>query len=170
MGTGFEFRCAKCGEVHRGMPTFGVDHPLTYHGVPEGERERRCSLGSDDCVIDETWFFVRGCLEIPVHGAADPFVWGVWVSLSRASYAEWRRSFGQSKRSHIGPFFGWLDTWPNVYPDTKNLKTMVHLRDDGIRPYIELEPTDHPLAIEQCQGIGVERLAEIYAIMTHDEV
>jgi hypothetical protein len=89
--------------------------------------------------------------------------------LSKTSYAEWRRSFAQSRRSHIGPFFGWLDTWPKVYPDTKNLKTMVHLRDNGIRPYIELEPADHMLAIEQRQGISVERLAEIYAIMTHDE-
>jgi hypothetical protein len=46
-----------------------------------------------------------------------------------------------------------------------NLKTAVHLRDDGVRPYIELEPTDHPLAVEQREGISVERLGEIYAIM-----
>ena len=55
-----------------------------------------------------------------------------------------------------------------AYPETKNLKTMVHLRDDGIRPYIELEPTEHPLAVEQRNGIGVDRVAEIYAIMVHD--
>jgi hypothetical protein len=48
-----------------------------------------------------------------------------------------------------------------------NLKARIHLRDDGVRPYIELEPTDHPLAIEQRLGISVERVAEIYAQIMH---
>jgi hypothetical protein len=50
-----------------------------------------------------------------------------------------------------------------------NLKTMVHLRDDGIRPFIEIEPSDHPLSVEQQGGISVERLSEIYSIMMHDD-
>jgi hypothetical protein len=54
-----------------------------------------------------------------------------------------------------------------VYPDAEALKTTAHLRDDGVRPYIELQPTDHPLAIEQRDGISVDRLAEIYAAYTH---
>jgi hypothetical protein len=168
MSAEFEFTCTKCGKVHRGTPTFGADAPLNYYAVPEPEREKRCSLGTDDCVIDEKWFYVRGCLEIAVHGAHDPFVWGVWVSLSKQSFEKWAACFGDSKRSHVGPFFGWLVAWLKPYPDTMNLKTRVHLRDDGIRPLIELEPTDHPLAVEQRQGITVERLGEIYAIMTHD--
>jgi hypothetical protein len=44
---------------------------------------------------------------------------------------------------------------------------MVHIRDNGIRPYIELQPTDHPLAIEQRNGITVERVAELYSLMMH---
>ncbi|MGW1264432.1 DUF2199 domain-containing protein [Streptomyces drozdowiczii] len=32
---------------------------------------------------------------------------------------------------------------------TLNLKTRVHTRPVGDRPFVELEPTDHPLAIEQ---------------------
>ena len=54
------------------------------------------------------------------------------------------------------------------YPETMNLKTRVHLRDQGIRPFIELEPTDHPLAVEQRQGISVARVAEIYAMLMHE--
>jgi hypothetical protein len=149
------------------MPTFGSPVPLSYYEVPKEEREKRCDLGSDDCVIDEEFFFVRGCLEIPVIGEKDPFSWGAWVSLSEASYLEWVKCYESDKRSHIGPFFGWLNAWLKPYPDTVNLKTMVHLRDNGIRPFIELEPTDHPLAVEQRDGITVERLAEIYALMMH---
>ena len=150
------------------MPTFGARAPLSYYGVPDGERAKRCSLGSDDCVIDEEYFFVRGCLDIPVIGESESFSWGVWVSLSEANFKEWAKHFGETKRSHVGPFFGWLNAAIEPYPDTINLKTMVHLRDNGIRPFIELEPTDHPLAVEQRNGISVARVADIYAKIMHD--
>ena len=165
----FSFRCASCDEIHEGMPTFGASAPLSYYEIPEGERATRCVLGSDDCVIDDKWFFVRGCLEILVIGEADPFVWGVWVSLSEQSYVEWAKHYDEVSRAHIGPYFGWLSAWISPYPDTVNLKAMVHIRDNGIRPYIELEPTDHPLAIEQRAGISVQRVAELYALMMHPE-
>ena len=163
----FSFKCASCGEIHEGMPSLDADAPLSYYSVPEEERERRCDLGSDDCVIDEKAFYVRGCIEIPVHGQPDPCTWGVWVSLSLASYTEWVRTFEQAKRAHAGPFFGWLNASLAPYPDTVNLKTRVHLRDDGIRPAIELEPTDHPLAMEQRHGICAARVAQLYALAVH---
>jgi hypothetical protein len=150
------------------MFSFGAHAPLRYYEVQSDERERRCSLGSDDCVFDEKWFFVRGCIEIPVHGEEEVISWGVWVSLSEPSYVQWLNAFKKKKRSQTGPFFGWLNSWLKPYPDMVNLKTMVHLKDHGIRPYIELEPTDHPLAIEQREGISVERVAEIYSTMVHE--
>src|SRR5262245_8728533 len=149
------------------MPTYGATAPLYYYSIPENERAKRCSLGTDDCVVDEQVFFVRGCLEIPVHGESELFNWGVWVSLSWDSFKEFIRTFNTPKRSHLGPFFGWLSAELPLYPSTENLKARVHLRDDGIRPFIELEPTDHPLAVEQRDGITSDRIAEIYAFYEH---
>ena len=37
------------------------------------------------------------------------------------------------------------------------------------RPYIELEPTDHPLAVEQRKGITADRVAEFYAHYEHGQ-
>jgi hypothetical protein len=164
----FEFKCATCGEVHKGIPTFGADYPMTVLQIPESEREAKVELGSDDCVIDEQDFYIRGCIEIPVHGHDDPFIWGTWVSLSEDSFSKFIEYFSQSKRSHAGPFFGWhcCDFLP--YDETcVNLKTHAHLGDDGIRLFIELEPTDHPLAIEQRDGISERRLIEIYQTVMH---
>jgi hypothetical protein len=163
----FRFHCSSCGETHEGMPTFSADAPLNYYAIPESERSKRCQLSSDDCVIDEQEYYVRGCIEIPVHGTDEPFVWGVWVSLSEASFKAWADAYSLKTRSHIGSFFGWLSAAIQPYPDTISLKTRVHLRDNGIRPLIELEPTDHPLAIEQREGISPERVAEIYALLVH---
>ena len=146
---GSEFRCRSCGEVHNGMPAFGAAAPLSYYAVPETERAARCALGADDCVIDRVFFFVRGGLEIPVRGEEEPLVWGVWVSLSEPNFLAWLNVFDEAHRSHVGPFFGWLNAWLKPYPETVNLKTRVHLRDQGLRPRMELEPTDHPLALEQ---------------------
>lgn len=159
----FRFKCTACGEWHEGMPSFGALAPLAYYGVPAGERDSRCVLGTDTCVIDEQYFYVRGCLEIPVHGADEPFIWGVWVSLSRSNFDLFVDCYDREHRSHIGPFFGWLSTKLSFYPSTENLKTMAHLRDGGLRPLIELEPTDHPLAIEQREGIDVDRVAAFHA-------
>jgi hypothetical protein len=163
----FEFTCTTCGKVHRGMPAIGADAPLSYYAVPVHERAQRCTLGTDDCVIDATLFFVRGCVELPVHGQTQPFSWGVWVSISDVSYGVWKDSFHAKKRSHLGPLFGWLNSRLTPYPDTANLKTRVHLRDDGIRPSIELEPTEHPLAVEQRDGISTVRVAELFSKMMH---
>ncbi len=165
----FEFRCPGCGKIHEGMPSFGAEAPLSYYEVAESERASRCDLGSDDCVIDRQWFFVRGCLEIPVHGANEPFSWSVWVSLSEPNFRTWLTNFDQPRRSHVGPFFGWLNAWLKPYPQTTNLKTNLHLRDNGVRPLIQLQACDHPLAVEQRDGIAKDRVAEIYAIMMHEK-
>ena len=164
----FEFKCTSCGEIHTGIPTFGADYPITILNVPEEEHDARVDLGSDDCVIDEREFYVRGCIEIPVHGYDEPFIWGSWVSLSEDSFSEFVKYFGEENRSHIGPFFGWHCCDFGVYEEScVNLKTQIHLRDNGIRPFIELEPTSHQLSVEQREGISRERLVEIYETMMH---
>ena len=53
-----------------------------------------------------------------------------------------------------------------LYPKTANLKTMVHWRDGGVRPFFELERPDHPLAVEQRTGITLDRVGDIYDKMT----
>ena len=165
--TVFRFRCTTCGEWHEGMPSLAVDAPSNYYEVPEEERAHRCELTTDTCVVDGKFFFVRGCLEIPVSGSEQPFVWGVWVSLSLDSFQEFAANFVAPHRSHSGPYFGWFPADFLVYPGPALLRTHVHLRDGGPRPRIELEPTDHPLAIEQREGISFARLAEIYTAYLH---
>ena len=158
----FRFKCTSCGDWHEGMPTFAADAPLYYYAIAQEERDARCTLTSDTCVIDHEHFFVRCCIEISVHDADDPFIWGVWVSLSKTNFDKFNACFDERQRSHIGPFFGWLSAELPLYPSTENLKTCIHLRDNGIRPFVELEPTNHPLAVEQRSGITVDRVAEIY--------
>jgi hypothetical protein len=149
------------------MPALAWDYPLYYFSIPEDEREHRCEVTTDTCVVDNEVFFVRGSLEIHVHHENQPFGWGVWVSLSEKSFCKYLELYDVEERDQEGPFFGWLSASIKIYPETENLKTMVHLRNNGVRPLIELEPTNHPLAVEQREGITRERVAEIYEAMLH---
>jgi hypothetical protein len=163
----FRFKCAACSEWHEGMPSFDANAPLYYYSVPEAERTVRCELTTETCIVDGEHFFVRGCIEIPVRGADEPFVWGTWVSLSPRNFEQFVELLDRSERADYGPYFGWLSAHFSVYPNAENLKTKVHLRNNGKRPAIELEPTNHPLAIEQREGITPSRVAEIYATYMH---
>lgn len=135
--------------------------------IPEAERERRASLSSDACLIDDQYAFIVGNLELPIIGSDQPFSWDVWVSLSMTNFERTFRLWEKKGRESEPPYFGWLSTTLPGYPETLSLKTMVHTREVGRRPWIELEPTDHPLAREQREGITMARVQEIAELVLH---
>ena len=143
------------------------DSPLHYHQMSEQERAASAVLTADTCEIAGEDFFVRACLEIPVHGQDDPFVWGVWVTLSRANFEKYAASIGKDVVPEGGPYFGWFCNRLPGYPDTLNLKTHVHFRSGNLRPWIELEPTEHPLAVDQRQGISIESVQRLVEANLH---
>lgn len=155
------FRCESCGRWHEGAPSLGADHPLHYFAVPQEERATRCSLTSETCVIDGEVFYIRGCIEVPIRGSTDIISYGAWVSLSKASFDRFVQLLTADQRENAESFFGWLSDPVPTYPEFKHLKTRVHLRN-AVRPYIELEPTEHPLAVEQRLGALPSRVQELY--------
>jgi hypothetical protein len=160
--------CSQCGKIHTEVPdSYGFDAPWPWFTFPETERSARCTLTKEYCTVDEKDFFIQGCLEIPVLDRDDPFIWGVWVSLSRSNFERARNLAQDPKRAGEPAYFGWLSSRIQLYPDTLLLKTHVHTRQVGIRPYVELEPTDHPLAIEQRAGITKDRIREIAELTEH---
>jgi hypothetical protein len=161
---GHVWTCRCCGKQFDALPlSFASVAPYPWFALPEAERRTRAQLSSDQCVIDGKEFYIRGCLEISVLGNDDPFVWGVWVSVSEASFERIGQLWEIEIREHEPSFFGWLCTELTVYPQTCGLKTQLHLRNGGIRPFIEVEPTDHPLAVEQRTGMSLNRVEEIAA-------
>ena len=72
----FRFKCSSCDEWHEGMPAFAAAAPHYFYSIPPEERDARCDLTPDTCIVDDEFFFVRGSLDIPVAGADEPFSWG----------------------------------------------------------------------------------------------
>lgn len=90
------------------------------------------------------------------------FIWSVWSSLGEANMDVATEHWDDPARASLPPMFGWLCNELIYEPSTWSLPTYVHIRSPGIVPSIELDPSlDHPLAVEQCQGMTWHRVAEI---------
>jgi len=162
------YRGAVCGELHQGPALgYGFAAPLAYDQVPRWLRWYRCHLTTDTCRIDEKHFFVLGNIRIRIRGTDTSLVWTVWVSLSKDNFQRSLDLWHTPGREHEPSYFGWLSNSIPGYPPTLSLKTMVHSQAVGLRPEIELEPTDHLLSVEQRDGITWERVHEIASIAKH---
>jgi hypothetical protein len=168
-----KFRCGSCGDEHDlSKISFGTDAPLQWSLLSDAERTQS-ELTPEQCVIETQEeglsFYIRACLEIPVRGGDSHFTWGVWCSLSENSFLEMGDHWENPKRQEFGPYFGWLCTIIPEYPDTAFLKTKVHQRPIGERPFVELEATDHPLSIHQQTGIDPTELQRIITNVLHEK-
>jgi hypothetical protein len=162
------YYCATCGENHPDPPpNYSTEALDQWFAMPPDEGDIRAELTSDQCIVDGQHFFMRSQLELPVIDYAEPFVWGVWISLGEENI--WRATdlWEQEGRENEPPCFGWLCTALPGYPDTLNLKTMLHTRPVSGRPFVELEQTDHPLAVEQKNEMTMNRVREIAATVLH---
>jgi hypothetical protein len=141
------FQCSCCGERLSGPP-------LAWH------------FSAPNAWLALPHFFISGLVEIPILDDG-VFAWGIWVSLSRASFERSCELWQDPKRVSEPTYFGWFCNSLPGYPETLHLKTAVHSREVGVRPYIELEATDHPLAVEQGNGITMARVRQIAEQMHH---
>jgi hypothetical protein len=157
----FSFKCQCCGDVHEGSPSFGFKAPDPYLEQPQAVQAAG-SLESDTCTYtdeDGPHFFIRVILEVPIHGVTEPFLWGVWVSLSEVNYRRYLETWDAPDPNDC--YFGWLCNYLPYYDNTFALKTQVHPSADGARPTIELEMCEHPLALDFHHGISVEKAQRI---------
>ncbi len=163
----FSFRCNSCGEVHEGSPSFAFSAPSPYLEQPP-EVQQAGGLGSDVCHYEDEdgpHYFIRTCLEVPIHGVTDPFLWGVWVSLSAENYQRYLDTCNQPDPTDR--YFGWFCNYLPCYENTYALKTRVHTRVGDERPLIELERTEHPLTVDFHDGISVARAQELAEQVMH---
>lgn len=160
----FSFTCPCCGEEVVGLPDMAYDSPVYYPSDAGTAREAKARLTSDFCSVGDDRF-IRGVCRVPIAGSDQDFGWGIWVSLSKENFQRYFDSFGDADQSKLGGMFGWLCNRLPGYPDTLNLQTTVVPQDDNRRPlvYVSDVHQDHPLFIEQREGMSQDKLARIYA-------
>ena len=158
------FQCKTCGETHQGLPDLAFDAPYYYHALTEGERASRAKLTPDFCQMDDH-YFIRTSLELPIIGHQDTFSYGVWLSVSEKNFLRYWDMF-DAEDTPQDRYVGWVANLIPGYPNTLELKGAAHTRAT-LRPALELEPSDHPLAVLQRDGVDLEDLINICSELMH---
>lgn len=168
----FAFTCRCCGEVHEGSPSFAYNEPAPYASLSEEQKKTIAKIDSDLCVIqgaERTDYFARAVLEVPIIGAAEPFTWGVWTSLSEKSFNRYVETYDHPV---VGEnFFGWVCNRVPFYPvPAATFAADVYVQPGGTRPKLVLRDVrneGHPLIIDQREGISIARAQEIAEQVMH---
>ena len=168
------WRCANCEQWHSGIFDLGCFAPDFWQGpvVLSDNSDLNFDgdfLSEDFCVIDAKHFFIRCVFSFPLVGSDGRFGFGVWSSLSRANFDAYVHGFDDGMQADLGPWFGWFSNRLAGYPDTISLKAVVQPQDDRQRPNLSLaaDHAEHPLAVEQRDGMTFERLLDIYSLYGH---
>lgn len=136
---------------------FGADFPDYYFSIPPDERAERIELQQSLCVVDKEHFFHRGRLTIPIIDYSENLIFNVWTSVSEDNFGIRMDLWEAPKRVNQEPYFGWLQTIVPNYGNTLNIKTIAIEQAVGLIPEIKVIEEDHPLAIDQENGITYKK-------------
>jgi len=147
--------------------SFSVKAPLAVTAIPVEDLERRVVITPDQCVIDGRDFYLRGRIVVPIIGLDEPFIWGVWAEVSPKNFLRTNDLWTVKGRETEPAFPGWLNTELFLFGNTINLEVSVQTQIVGRRPHFTVIDQNHPLAVEQRNGITVERVEEIAEMVLH---
>jgi hypothetical protein len=169
-----------CGEKHVGL--FPV-HMLTPAGWP-GSKEYANDddvkldgdfLSSNLCVSEGKYFAIRMRLPIQMQGAAPAaFMYTAWASLNRPDFEGYLDARRNKRLNNQTKAPARLVNRISGYPDTVNLMGVAFQQEDGGQPLMLVlgqkddKSESHPLVQEQRNGIGVDRMLELFAHYNHD--
>lgn len=146
--------------------------PDQYACLSEEQRAAMGKISSDFCTITHEEgidYFIRAVLEVPIHGVEDPFLWGVWVSLSEKSFTRYVETYDAPVEGE--GFFGWVCNSIPAYPYERSRAADVVVQLGGQRPKVVLhrgDPEDDSLVIDQVHGISVSRAQQIAERAFHE--
>lgn len=163
----FSFECSECGQQHEGSPSFSVNAPDPWRWQTE-EIRNKGGITSDICYYSDeerNHYFIRVIIEVPIHGISEPFLWGVWVSLSKESFDHYLDTWDEPDLEK--EYFGWFCNTLPYYERTIELATNVHPQAGGARPCLSLHESDHELYTDFVNGISIEKAQKIAEIAMH---
>ena len=165
------FWCKCCGQWHEGMlMDIAYDPPASLVGTRDNPLPD-IEIGSDWAYnVQKAMYLIRGVLPITVTDQPEEtFNYGVWATVHPKDFWRMMELWNDERCAEEPPYFGFLVNTISGYPETYGLVANVVTFSVTERPHIELEPTDHPLAVEQREGITMTRVQEIVERVLHPD-
>ncbi len=150
-------KCNCCGK-DLGEFTFDIAFQLpdAIWALSEAERQQRAQFDSDLSRLDDR-YFIRGVAFVPVQGTDRQFGWGIWVEIPPENFFHYAKNFNSDNRG-TASFSGKAANRLLHYPDTCGITMQVQLGDQTQRPIFTSTDPQHPLTLEQANGIPLERV------------
>ena len=87
-------KCPCCGQE---VVTYQMDLafalPDAIFALPEDHRAVRAKTHTDLCSLDDSRYFIRVVVYVPVRQFGTDFGWGVWVEVSRDAFFRYREIY-----------------------------------------------------------------------------
>jgi hypothetical protein len=162
------FACTVCGERHDVLPLeYSVNAPQAVAAIPPDEIQQRIVITPDQCVVDNSSFYLRGRILIPVPEVKASFIWGVWAEIGPKNFLRANELWHAEGREQEPPFPGWLNNDLFLFGNTINLELNVHTQPVGQRPQFTVSDPNHPLARQQREGLTIEEIQDIAEMIFH---
>jgi hypothetical protein len=170
-----------CGQRHVGLFPINMLTPLGWKGSSEYQEDSaltmdRTFISPRYAVWDGQSFAIRMRLPLMMRGASPAaFMYTVWASIDRIHFENYVKARNEGKLSNLRQFSARLLNRLGGHHDTSNLVGISHEENDGELPLLLLggpQPytnrPDHPILTEQRQGIGFDRMLELFQAYNHD--
>jgi hypothetical protein len=119
-------------------------------------------------VIDDE-YYLRGVIELPILGLDEVFLWSAWARVWQEDYEDFADHYhDEGRETTTGPYKGRLGNNLMGYdPTTLNLRCSIKVQRVGVRPLFIVDEPEHPLALEQRNGITLQRAQQIASLLYH---
>lgn len=157
--------CAKCGQDH---PLEEMEltfkRPADAARMSPGERREHLQESSDLCIIRGERFFIRAVLPLPVKSRADPYRIGLWVEVAQSDFERVYELWDSEEQRSEPPIPAVVANDIPITPGALGHAAELRLVGPSFRPDVLLQPSSHPIYIEQRSEIDVHRIAEYTAL------
>jgi hypothetical protein len=164
------FTCSICGEEHEinQPPVYTFEAPSTIdeyvHVNVDKDRYYEVKEG------DNAHFYIKAVLVLRIHGCTLPFVWMIWVSVSKESFSNYMDILsGTMEVTEDTPaFFGYVMNKLPYMPGTLLLKTKVLPHGGGKVPQVVvMEESSGDLAKTFYHGMSKQEAQELIEKCIH---
>jgi hypothetical protein len=152
----------KCGCCGKDLGEFAFDKsyqmPDEIWDLDDDEFEERVKIDSDLGRLDDR-YFIRGVAFFPVQLTDKKFGWGIWAEVTKEKFFEYVENFDHDNTASK-PFKGKVANRLPQYQESLGLTLTVQLGSETERPIFTITDVSHELAIEQINGITLEKVHE----------
>ncbi len=154
----------KCPCCEKMVPANDIEltfrRPDVIAEMDSDEIDERCKYNNDIYILDDSYYYLRCVLPLPVQEKGENYNLGVWVQLSEHDFSIVWELWDEEDQSNQEPMKGLL---VNKIPLTKGSfesDVLVQLTGTTSRPKVIVQDTNCSLFKEQQSGISIHRASE----------